>query len=151
MKKLLLFFFLLSISNSFSQNDKEIKALEYATIEIEVPSNCKAKSKYELLDCNGFSAQWIYLNQEMLKSAPEQLFKQFGKKTKSKKQIEVISFGSTLKGYLFTYKNKERWNRIIVSGTVNKQPLILNVASEDELIAFSDLNEFLKKIMKIKK
>lgn len=151
MKKLLLFFFLLSISHSFSQNDKEIKALEYANIEIEIPSNCKANSKYELLDCNGFSAQWIYVNQEMLKSTPEQLFKQFGKKTKSKKKIKVISFGSTLKGYLFTYKNKERWNRIIVYGTVNKQPLILNVASEDELIGFSDSNEFLKKIMKIKK
>ncbi len=150
MKKLLLFFFLLSISHSFSQNNKEIKALEYAHMEIEIPSKCKAKSKYELLDCNGFSAQWLYVNQEVLKTTSEQLFKQFNKKTISKKKIEVISFGATLKGYLFTYKNKEHWNRMIVYGTVNKQPLILNVASEDELIGFSGLNTFLKKIMKIK-
>lgn len=150
MKNLLLFLSLLFISNSFSQANKEIKFLEYATIDFEIPNNCSTNSKYELLDCDGVSAQWIYFEEAMLKSASEKLIKQFSKNNISKEQIEVISFGSTLRGYKFTYKNPENQNCIIVYGTVNKQPLILNVASEDELIAFSDLNEFLKKIMKIK-
>jgi len=61
------------------------------------------------------------------------------------------TFGSTLKGYKFTFKNSESKNRLIVYGTVNKQPLILNVASEDELMGIIDSNEVLKKIIKIKK
>ncbi|QHI36467.1 hypothetical protein IMCC3317_18300 [Kordia antarctica] len=150
MKKLLLIFSLLFINISFSQSNQEIKTLDYANIEIEVPKNCIAKSKFELLKCNGISVQWIHLNKEKLKTIPEQLIKKFGKKANSKEQIEVISFGATLKGYKFTYKNPKNWNRIIVYGIVNRQPLILNVASEDELIAISNLNEFLKKIMKIK-
>ncbi|RMA64780.1 hypothetical protein [Ulvibacter antarcticus] len=150
MKKLLLIFCLLFISNGFSQSEKEIKFLDYASIEIAIPDNCSAKSKYELLDCDGISAQWIYFDQEMLKSAFEQFIKKFGEKNKSKEQIAVISFGSTLKGYKFTSKDPEKWNRILVYGTVNNQPLILNVASEDELLGVIKLNEFLKKIMKIK-
>jgi hypothetical protein len=150
MKKFLLIFSLLFSSISFSQSNKEIKTLEYANIEIEIPANCTAKSKHELLKCNGISVQWTHLTKEKLKTASAQLIKKFSKKADSKKQIEVISFGVTLKGYKFTYKNSKSWNRIIVYGIVNKQPLILNVASEDELIAISNSNEFLKKIMKIK-
>jgi len=150
MKNLLLIFCLLFISNSFSQTNEEIKMLEYANIEIEVPDKFTAKSKYELLDCNGISVQWIYFNQEMLKSASEQVIKKYSENSKSKEKIEVVSFGSELKGYKFTSKNSESWNRIIVYGTVNKQPLILNVASEDELWSITDSNEFLKKIIKIK-
>ena len=150
MKILLLIFSLLFINISFSQSNQEIKTLVYANNAIEVPKNCTATSKYELLKCNGISVQWMHLNQEKLKAASEKLIKKFGKKADSKEQIEVISFGATLKGYKFTYKNSKSWNRIIVYGVVNRQPLILNVASEDELIAISNSNEFLKKIMKIK-
>ena len=150
MKKLLLIFCLVCIGNSISQSKNEIKTLDYANIEVEIPTNCTAKSNYELLDCDGVSVQWIYLTEAMLKSAPKKLIKEFSKNTKTKEQIEVVSFGATLKGYKFTYKNPENWNRIIVYGIVNKQPLILNVASEDELIAISGTNEFLKKIIKIK-
>lgn len=151
MKKLLIIFCLLFISNSFSQSNKEIKFLDYANIDLEIPKNCSAKSKYELFDCDGISVQWIYFDQAMIKSASEQIIKQFSKKNKSKEQIEVISLGATLKGYLITYKNQKNWNRILVYGTVNKQPLMLNVASEDELLGIIGSNEFLKKIMKIKK
>ncbi len=150
MKKLLLIAIILFINNIYSQSDEGITKLDYANIEIDIPENCSAKSKYELLNCDGISIQWIYLNQAMLKSVPEQFIKNFSKKTKSKEQIKLISFGSELKGFKFTYKNPESLNRIIVYGTVNKQPLILNIGSENELSETSDLNDFLKKIIKIK-
>lgn len=151
MKILLFTFCFLFIGNSYSQTGKNIKTLDYANIEIEVPNKCTAKSKYELLECNGVSVQWIHITKEELSSVPEQHIKQFSKNITSKEQIEVISFGSVLKGLKFTYKDPEAQNRIIVYGIVNYQPLILNVASEDELIAIIDLNEFLKRIIKIKK
>ena len=148
MKNLLLLIILLSISNNYSQTNKEIKILEYANIEFGVPNNCSTNSKHELLNCDGDSAQWLYVEEAMLASASEKLIKKFGKNSISKEQIEVSSFGSTLIGFKFTYKNSEIQNRLIVFGTVNEQPLILNVASEDELVAISNLNEFLQKIIK---
>ena len=152
MKKLLIIFCLFCFCYSFSQTHKEIKHLEYANNMIEVPENCTAKSKYELLDCNGVSAQWIYFNEEMLVTVAEQMIEQYSKNSTSKEKIEVLSYGATLEGYHFTFKNQKNSNRIIVYGTVNKQPLILNVASEDELIGvIAESNELLKKIISIKK
>jgi hypothetical protein len=149
MNKFLLIFFLLFSNNIFSQSEKEVKFLDYANNKIEVPKNCSSMSEYQLLNCDGISVRWMHVDQKELKLASEQLINKFSKKYKYKERIEVISFGATLKGYKFSYKNSKSWNRIIVFGIVNKQPLILNVASEDELIAISNSNEFLKKIMKI--
>lgn len=138
------------MSHCFSQAEEKVTSLVYTTIEMEVPKNCVAKSKYELLNCDGISAQWMYVSPDMLRSTSKELIKKLGENATSKEPIEVLSYGATLKGYKFTYKDKEKWNRMIVYGNVNKQPLILNVASEDELIAICKSNAFLKKLLKIK-
>lgn len=150
MKNLLLVFCLICFSYSYSQTDKNIISLDYAAIEIEIPKDCKATSKHELLDCYGISVQWIYFNKEMLESAAEQVISQYSKGSSSKKQIKAESHGTTLNGFQFTYKDSSRQDRIILYGTVNNQPLILNVASEDELIAIYS-NEFLNQIVSFKK
>lgn len=149
MKQLILLFCLLFLSYSYAQNENKIKVLEYTNLEIEVPKNCTAKSKYELLDCNGVSAQWMYFNEAILKPAFGQLIEQVGKSSLSKEPIEIKSLGATLKGFKFTYKDKKTSNRIVVYGVVNKQPLILNVASEDELVAIYS-NTFLKNMIEFK-
>ena len=139
------------MTHCFSQTGKEIKTLNFANNEISVPENCMAKSKFELLDCNGFSVHWEHLANDNFKSATRRWFKEYSKDIKSRTPINVTSFGADLKGYLFSYNNPDSQNRIIVYGTVNKQPLILNVASEDELIGFSSSNSFLNKLIVIPK
>lgn len=151
MKNLLIIFCFLFMSHCFSQTGKEIKTLDFANNEIKVPENCEAKSKFELSDCNGFSVQWEHLSNSNFKLASRRWFKEYGKDSKSKTPINVTSFGAVLKGYMFTYNNPDSQNRLIVYGTVNKQPLILNVASEDELISFSSSNSFLNKLIVIPK
>lgn len=150
MKKLLIISCILFFSNSFSQSNNEIKTLEYANMEIAVPDTCTATSKHEILDCDGLSIQWAYVTKEALNSASNELITQFSTGTKTKEEIEVTSFGAVLKGYKFTYENPKTLNRLIVSGIVNKQPLILNVASEDELMGVFDFNLFLTKIVQLK-
>lgn len=137
--------------NGFSQSEKEFRFLDYAGNKIEVPKNCSAISKHELLDCDGISIQWTYHDRKGMKSASERLVSKISEQCKSKEQIEVTSFGATLKGYRFTCKQPGSQSRIIVYGVVNKHPLILSVASEDELIAITNFNDVLKSIMKIKR
>jgi hypothetical protein len=151
MNKLLIVFCLLLSLNGFSQSEKEFRVLDYANYKIEVPRHCSAISKHELLDCDGTSIQWTYYDRKGMKSASEQLVNKISEQCKSKEQIEVISFGAPLKGYRFTCKQPGSQSRIIVYGVVNKQPLILNVASEDELLGISNFNDVLKSIMKVKK
>jgi len=151
MKNLLIISCILFMTHCFSQTGKVITTLDYANNEIMVPENCMAKSKFELLDCNGFSVQWEHLSNDNFKSATRRWFKEFSKDCKSKTPIEVSSFGAVLKGYMFRYNNPDSQNRLIVYGTVSKQPLILNVASEDELVSFSSSNTFLNKLIVVPK
>lgn len=150
----LLFLGLLGITiNSYSQTEKTVDTLSYAHIKIAVPENCEAKSEYELLDCQNFSVQWLYLNEEMLKAIPGEFYQQFEQQQNvvDKDKMILQSFKSELNGYKFKTRNsgKTRY-RIIVAGTVNNQPLLLNIGSEKNIKETSDLSEFLRTIIEIK-
>ena len=135
-----------------AQETEKIKELNYAGIKILVPNNCEAESEYELLNCNNFNIQWLYLNEEMLKTVPTEFLTQFGSESIVKKQsnFKLKSFKSELVGKKFKLKSKGKITyRIIVSGIVNNQPLLLNIGTENDLIKNTDLNEFLMKIIDV--
>ena len=76
MRNLLLILAIAFFSSVYGQ--ESTNTLTYAKTEIIVPDGCSAKSKYEVIDCNGFSAQWLYLKQEMIdQGVDKQLFTQF--------------------------------------------------------------------------
>src|SRR5690554_6653451 len=57
---------------------ESVSALDYAGRDIIVPEGCSAKSAYEIFDCDGFSAQWLYLKEDMVNQGVHlQLFDQF--------------------------------------------------------------------------
>ena len=135
-----------------AQETEKIKELNYAGIKILVPNNCEAKSEYELLKCNNVDTQWLYLNEEMLKTVPTQFLTQFGSQSIVKKEsdFKLKSFKSELTGKKFKLKSDGKINyRIIVSGIVNNQPLLLNIGTENDIIKNTDLNEFLMKIIDV--
>ena len=153
MKRIIFLTFIILSMNSFGQTEEQIDSLNYAHMKIAVPENCQAKSKYELLDCNGISIQWLYLNNEMLKTVPTQFIEQFSNQKSNKKRTELKaeSFGSELNGYKFKMKNSDGISyRIIVYGTVNNQPILLNIGTKTDVNETTDLNDFLKKLIKIK-
>ena len=133
MKKLLLIGIIFITSNLFSQSENKIDSLSYAHIKIAVPENCIAKSEYELLDCEDISVQWLYLNKEMLEVVPTQFYNQFEQQQNviDKEKMTIESYSSELNGYKFKTRNSGKIRyAIIVSGTVNNQPLLLNIGSE---------------------
>ncbi|MBC7525804.1 MAG: hypothetical protein H7239_15375 [Flavobacterium sp.] len=135
-----------------AQETDKIKELNYAGNKILVPNNCEAKSEYELLNCNNTDIQWLYLNEEMLKTVPTQFLNQFGSQSIVKKEsyFKLKSFNSELTGKKFKLKSDGKvLYRIIVSGVVNKQPLLLNIGTENDITKNSDLNEFLLKFINV--
>jgi len=136
----------------YAQKIEKINELNYAGIKILVPNNCEAKSEYELLNCNNTDIQWLYLNEEMLKSVPAQFLNQFASQSIVKKEsdFKLKSFNSELTGKKFKLKSDGKITyRIIVSGIVNKQPLLLNIGTENDIIKNSDLNEFLLNLIDV--
>lgn len=127
------------------------KKLKYAKTEIIVPEKCVAKSEYEILDCNGFSVQWLFLNDEMMtQNVQEKLFIQLEKqiKFKNKKPIVFISQRQPFSGQIYTMKNGS--NRIIAFGRVNNILLILNLGFSKTIKENKDLTDFEKQFIELK-
>lgn len=147
MKKAL--FFLLISMSTFAQN--KIEKLLYAKTLISVPEQCIAKSEYEIIDCNGFSAQWIFLSEEMVAhKIPERISKQIEQQFnyKAKKSIKFISQQQPFKGNIYTMNDNTV--RILSFGQVNGIPMILNLGFQKEPKSNSDLTEFEKNFINIK-
>ncbi|MDG4951275.1 hypothetical protein NLM59_10080 [Weeksellaceae bacterium KMM 9724] len=136
---LLLTIFLLSIVDG----QESIDTLTYAKTEIKVPENCIAKSQYEILDCNGFSAQWLYLNQEMIDLGfHKQLFSQLEGQINYSKKAEIRFKSQSQDFNGFRYGLKDGFTRIYGIGKVDGQWLILNLGFENSADKNSDLSAF---------
>lgn len=148
-----LFFLLFAFSPLFAQNTS-IKKVKYAKTEIEVPSNYTANDEYSIAN-DSFSAQWIYLSKEMVKQGIErQIINQFEGQLKYSEETAVvfISNGQQFSGkkYQLTGDHKLRF-RVLAFGTVDGQPLILNLGLKDDPRSNAPLDELMKKFIQFEK
>lgn len=148
--KITLIAFIFICLNTYSQNNK-IKKVIYANIEIEVPINYKANSEFEIENEN-FSAQWLYLSNEMFdQNVQTQIIKQFEDQTQAK-EISIISFksnGVLFKGKKYKLKDSELKFKVLASGIINNQPLVLNLSFKNEPKSNADLDQLMQNFIKI--
>jgi hypothetical protein len=150
MKYLLLLSALTIFSTVHGQESND--TLTYARTEIIIPEGCSAKSKYEIIDCNGFSAQWLYLKQEMIdQGVDKQLFAQLEQQFQYSKKSD-LNFKSQNQDFEgFQYKMKNGETRILGLGKIDGQWLILNLGFENGPKKNSDLSEFEKNFIEFEK
>jgi len=150
MKNLLLILAIVLISSVYGQESTD--TLTYAKTEIIVPDGCSAKSKYEVMECNGFSAQWLYLKQEMIdQGVDKQLFSQLEQQFQYSKKSD-LNFKSQNQNFEgFQYKMKNGTTRIIGLGKVDGQWLILNLGFEKGPKRNIDISEFEKNFIELEK
>ena len=136
--------------NTYSQNTI-IKKVIYANIEIEIPANYKANSEFEI-ENDKFSAQWLYLSKEMFEQQVQnQIIKQFEKQTQAK-EISVMNFtsnGVMFKGKKYKLKNTDLKFKVLDSGIINNQPLVLNLSFKNEPKSNADLDQLMQNFIKI--
>lgn len=150
MKGLLLIIAISSFSIVYGQKSND--TLSYASTTIVVPDGCSAKSQYEVIDCYGFSAQWLYLKQEMIdQGVDKQLFSQLDQQFQGSKK-SVLNFKSQNQDFEgFQYKMKNGTTRILGLGKVNGQWLILNLGFQKGPKKNNDLSEFEKNFIQLEK
>ncbi|EHQ41122.1 hypothetical protein [Myroides odoratus] len=149
MKKTIILLSLFANLNLFAQDD--INKLNYAKIEISVPENCTTKSEFEIIDCNGFSAQWLFFNEEMVKQkVNEQFQSQIEEQLdyKKKEKIQFFSQGQKFIGAKYAMTNGTF--RIIGFGRVNEIPLLLNLGFEKNPENNQSLTDFEKNFIYFK-
>ncbi len=150
MKYLLLLSALTIFSTVYGQESND--TLTYAGTEIIVPEGCSVKSKYEVIDCNGFSAQWLYLKQEMIdQGVDKQLFSQLEQQFQYSKKSDLTFKSQNQDFEGFQYKMKNGTSRILGIGKIDGQWLILNLGFENGPKKNSDLSEFEKKFIELEK
>lgn len=123
----------------------------YANIEIEIPANYKANSEFEI-ENDKFSAQWLYLSKEMFEQQVQnQIIKQFEEQTQAK-EISVMNFtsnGVMFKGKKYKLKNTDLKFKVLASGIINNQPLVLNLSFKNEPKSNADLDQLMQNFIKI--
>lgn len=152
MNKKLILILLTLFTGMTVYSQEKVKNLKYARTEIRVPVNCEAKSEYELIDCNGFTAQWLFLKDEMIEqSIHKQVFDQIEQQFdyKKKKSLSFISQNQPFKGY--GYEMKSGNYKIVGFGKVNDIYLILNLGFDKKPKGNSDLSEFEKNFINLMK
>jgi|SRR5436190_5585843 len=154
MKKYILFSILtFTCSFLFGQN-AQIKKVKYAKTEIDVPSNYSASDEYSI-ENNLFSAQWLYLTKEMVdQGVSKQILGQFEGQIEYTKvsDVEFISNGGQLAGKKYQLKSDRKFNyRILAFGTVDGQPLVLNLGFKDDPISNEKLDGLMKRFIQFKK
>lgn len=148
--RILIILFFLFTSVSLPAQEK-LSHLAYGKVAIAVPGECFANSEFEILDCQGFSAQWLYLSEEMVEQG---VHDQFAKQITTqldftkKKTIKFTSQGELFKGNIYSLANGK--TRIIAFGRVTNIPLILNLGFDKEPKNNADLSDFEKNFIVLK-
>lgn len=152
MKYYLTIYFIFLALTIQAQSNEIITQVNFAGEQIPIPENCSTDSHYALIDCQGTSVQWLYLNQEMHAEVVTQYTNQMGTQhgVQNIGQIIIRAFDSELKGDTFKRNHSQGVSyNILASGIVNDQPLILNIVSDTEIKSTDDLSEFLKSFLEV--
>ena len=132
--------------------DAQMKKIDYAKIEIEVPSNYNSPSEFKIENDN-FSAQWIYLPAKSFNNNMKlEIFDQLGIELQST-EVEDIEFTSCNESFIgrkyFLEKSILKY-RILAFGIINEQPLLLNLGFKNNPKNESEFDELILRFIRFK-
>ena len=132
---------------------EKITQVNYVNHLIDIPENCTANSEFEV-NCDNFSAQWLYLSEEMYnQNLHKEFINQFKSQTNAKKigETELHSWEDRLiaEKYTITSGNILLY-KVLAYGKVNNQYLLLNLTFEKDIQSNEDLPELARKIVEFK-
>ena len=123
-----------------------LKKLNFAKIKIEVPSNYKMSSEYQIENDN-FSAQWTYLPGKSFSNNMQiEMNNQFESQFKLRyiEDINFISCGEKFIGKKYYLEDAPLKYRIFAYGKINKQPLILNLGFKNNPENDKDFDDLMR-------
>ena len=145
--------FILAGTTSFGQISTKIDSLTFCSIKYKVPTNCTAESEYEV-KCDNYSILWLYMNDQMLQFMPDQIVNQMsGRMKKFKKEpITCYLLDKEVKGYKISFKkDKGIGYQLIAYGVINGQPVLVQLAIDNEPKTNDDIPIYPRQIIRLTK
>ena len=153
MKQIMTILFLAATTFANGQEAKQIDSLSFCHNKYKAPTGCKTASEYQV-QCDNYSIQWLYMNDEMFKTMPEQFVSQLaGQMKKFKKEpITPYLLDKEVKGYKISFKSDSGTQyQIIAYGVANGQPVLVQLSLDKEPKTNDDIPEFARQIVKLTK
>ncbi len=132
---------------------EQVDSLSFCHNKYKVPAECKAQSEYQL-ECKNYSIQWLYMNDEMLKTMPQNFISQLeGQMKKFKKEaITCYLLGSEVQGYRVSFKNDDGMiYKLIAYGVANGQPVLFQITLDKPAMTNEDIPEYASQMIKLTK
>jgi hypothetical protein len=160
MKQLLLLIFLFTSVTAFAKTSeqldstKQVDSLTFCWYKYKVPAGCAAQSEYQL-KCDNYSIAWIYLNKEMLATAPEMFYNQLTGQFKSVTRDSIACYLRNVeaKCYKVSFRDDDGVThyQLLGYGTVNNQPVLVQLGLNTEPKSNEDIPEFPRQIIRLTK
>jgi len=150
MKPFLLILFFFVAANAVGQTNKR-DTVTFCYIKYPVPAGCTAEPNSSV-KCDGWKLSWIYLNDEMLKTVPDQLVNQMAGQLKKfrKEDITCYLLFNPAKGYKLSYKGEDGTvYQLIAYGIANEQPVIVQLSLNKEPQSNDDIPEFARQMIRL--
>ncbi len=145
--------FILGGTTSFGQTSTKIDSLTFCITKYKVPSGCTAESEYQV-KCDNYSIVWLYMNEQMLQVMPDQFVNQMaGQMKKFKKEpITCYLLDKEVKGYKISFKKDNGTGyQVIAYGVANGQPVLVQLALDNDPKTNDDIPNFPRQIIRLTK
>ena len=116
----------------FGQTTNQIDSVTFCFNKYKVPTGCTAQSEYQV-QCDNYSIVWLYMNEQMLQSMPDQFVNQMAGQMKKFKKDNGTGY------------------QLIAYGVANGQPVLVQLSFNNELKTNDDIPEFPRQIIRLTK
>jgi hypothetical protein len=144
--------FLLCVSTLFAQEKKQVDSLNFCSFKYKVPAGCVAESEYQVT-CDNYSMVWLYMNEQMMKAnVPEQFINSLKEQKGFKKSpLDVYILKQKMEGYRISFKTAEGklTHQICAYGTINNQPVLVQLSLSNEAKINEQLPDFPRQIISL--
>jgi hypothetical protein len=153
MRQFLTALFILFAATSFGQASTKIDSLTFCFYKYKLPTGCTAESEYQV-KCDNYSIGWLYMNEQMLQSMPDQFVSQMSGQMKKFKNEAITCYllDKKVKGYKISFeKDNGTGYQLIAYGIVNGRPVLVQLSLNNEPKINDDIPEFPPQIIKLTK
>jgi len=140
-------------STSFGQTSTKIDSVTFCFTKYKVPTVCTAESEYQV-KCDNYSISWLYMNDQMLQVIPDQFVNQMAGQMKYFKKEPIICYmlDKEVKGYKISFKkDKGTGYQLWAYGVANGQPVLVQLALDNEPKINDDIPSFPRQIIRLSK
>ena len=128
-------------------------SLSFCNRKYKTPPGCLTASEYQV-KCDDYMIQWIYMNEELLKTLPDQFITQLGAQLRDFEKVSISPylFDNEAKGYKTKFLSDNGiYYQLIGYGIANGQPVLVQLTLYKDFMSNDDIPAFARQFIRLTK